>query len=129
MVVPTSSTEFNRVMRFNTYVLSTQQVWKIEANNSQDVVESVHNRLSWQSNVIWSYNAPIRVGHSLPTPKINSLSTPETDSLPTPLYVHQRHTNCNNQKKISRTININNTKTLQTTTTSSISSPFTSPPT
>ena len=62
-VAPQLQIEFTRVLRFNIYELSTQQVWKIGANNNQDVLESVHNRLSWQNNVIWSYNAPVNVAN------------------------------------------------------------------
>ena len=62
-VAPQLQIEYNRVLRFNIFELSTQQVWKIEANNSQDLFEAVGNRLSWQNNVIWSYNAPINVAN------------------------------------------------------------------
>ena len=63
--------------------------------------------------------ARLRVGTSLPTPKINSLSAPKIDSLSTPLYWHRQHDNINNKNKINSSLQIDNTKTLTTTTTSS----------
>ena len=59
-VAPQMQLPWNRTLRFNNYELSTQQSWVITTTSeTTSLLWTVHDRLSWKHNILWTFNVPV----------------------------------------------------------------------